>query len=321
MRYRKLGALEVSAVGLGCLGMSGGYGPADEAQCVDTIRHGLDLGLTLLDTADFYGGGANEELVGRAVAGRRDEVVLATRGGLRPAVPGGPPKVVDGRPEYLRAACDASLRRLGTDRIDLYYLGRVDPAVPVEDSVGALASLVEAGKVRHIGLSEASPEAIRRAHAVHPVTALESEYSLWERHVEAEILPTVRELGIGFVAHTPLGKGMLTGTLSTVDAFPPGDYRGNHPRFQDGHLRHNQALVDGARDALAGKGVPLGRLILAWLLAQGPDIVPIPGTRRREHLASNLAAADLELSTVETDRLSALVPPERVSGGREPVRR
>ncbi|MEV4921991.1 aldo/keto reductase [Streptomyces roseoverticillatus] len=323
MRYRTLGTGGplVSAVGLGCLGMSGGYGPADPAECEATIRHGLDLGITLLDTADFYGAGANEELVGRAISGRREEVVLATRGGLRAAVPGGPPTIADGSPGHLRQACEASLRRLGTGHVDIYYLGRVDPAVPVEESVGALAELVAEGKIRHVGLSEATAEQLRRAHAVHPLTAVESEYSLWERHVEDDILPTVRELGIGFTAHTPLGKGFLAGALVTTDQLGPGDHRRNHPRFQGENFRRNRRLIAEAEEASAETGLPLATLALAWLLSRGPEIVPIPGTRRRTHLEANAAAADHLITPEQADRLAALVPPALVSGSRQPVRR
>lgn len=322
MEYRKLGAdgLEVSAVGLGCLAMTGAYGPADEAECATLIQRGLHRGLTLIDTADFYGDGRNEELVGRAVAGHRDRVVLATRGGLRAERPGGPPKILDGRPEYLRAACEASLRRLGVDHIDLYYLGRVDPKVPVEESVGALAELVAEGKVQHIGLSEASADEIRRGHAVHAVTALQSEYSLWERYVEAEILPTTRELGIGFVAHTPLGKGFLGRTLARPGQLQPGDIRLNHPRFQGENFLRNAELAAELDVAVADTGLGAPQLALAWLLAQGDDIVPIPGTRSDAHLAANLAAADVRPSARLVDRLSALVPPERVTGPRVPAR-
>jgi len=316
MEYRELAGLTVSAVGLGCLAMTGGYGPADPDECVTTIRKGLDLGLTLLDTADFYPG--SERLVGRAIAGRRDEVVVATRGGMRSAAPGGPPKIFDGTPDHLRGACTASLRALDVDHIDLYYLARVDPRVPVEESTGALAELVEEGKIRHIGLSEATAGQLRAAHAVHPITALESEYSLWERHVEAEILPAARALGIGFVAHTPLGKGMLTGELPA--GFGPRDFRSNHPRFQGENLRHNRELVAGAARALGRTGRPLGQLALAWVLAQGKDVVAIPGTRDPDHLAANLAAADIVLTPELLAQLAESVPPDGVSGDRVPQR-
>ncbi|MFI1484455.1 aldo/keto reductase [Streptomyces sp. NPDC020747] len=323
MDYRKLGTggLEVSAVGLGCLAMTGAYGPADDAECAALIQQGLRLGLTFIDTADFYGDGRNEELVGRAIAGHRDRVALATRGGLRAESPGGPPKVLDGRPEYLRTACEASLRRLGVDHIDLYYLGRVDPKVPVEDSVGALAGLVAEGKIRHIGLSEASADEIRRGHATHPVTALQSEFSLWERHVEEEILPTTRELGIGFVAHTPLGKGFLTRTLAEPGQLRPGDIRLNHPRFQGESFRCNAELAAELDVAVADTGLSASRLALAWLLAQGDDVVPIPGTRSGDHLAANLSAAGIRPSAELVERLSGLVPPERVTGPRVALRR
>jgi aryl-alcohol dehydrogenase-like predicted oxidoreductase len=319
MEYRKLGTLEVSAIGLGCLGMSGGYGQATAAECVATIRHALDRGVTLLDTAAFYADGANESLVGQAIAGRRSEVVVATRGGLRAAAPGGPPKIVDGSPGHLRAACEESLRRLGVDHVDLYYLGRVDPAVAVQDSVGALAELVAEGKIRHIGLSEASADAIRQAHTVHPISALETEYSLWERHVEDEILPVTRQLGIGFVAHTPLGKGMLTGRLPAE--FEAGDYRMNHPRFQGGNLSHNRELIAAVQAGMANTGLPAAQLALAWLLSRGPDIVPIPGTRRIPHLNANIDAVDIHLGEADAARLTELITAQQVAGARQPVRR
>ncbi|MGI5455118.1 aldo/keto reductase [Streptomyces sp. CA-249302] len=322
VRTRTLGrGLTVSAVGLGCLGLSGGYGEAPEAGSVALLRRAVDEGVTLLDTADFYGGGACEELVGRAVAGRRDEVVLATRGGVRSAVPGGPPSVTDGRPAYLRQACEASLRRLGTDRVDLYYLARVDPEVPVEESVGALAELVAEGKVRHLGLSEAGAGQLRRAHAVHPLSALESEYSLWERHVEDEILPAARALGIGFVAHSPLGRGFLTGTLDSADRLGARDIRRNHPRFSAGNLARNRALLGAVEETAARYEVTTGQLVLAWLLSRGPDVVPIPGTRSEAHLLLNIGAAGLELTADESARLAALLPPGSVAGSRHPAHR
>ncbi|GAV40275.1 aldo/keto reductase [Streptomyces acidiscabies] len=323
MRYRTLGrdGLDVSAVGLGCLAMAGVYGPADAARFSELVEQGLRRGLTLIDTADFYGDGANEEMVGRAIAGHRDEVVVATRGGLRAERPGGPPKVLDGRPEYLRTACEASLRRLGVDHIDLYYLGRVDPGVPVEESVGALAALVAEGKIRHIGLSEASADDIRRGHATHPVTALQSEYSLWERHVEAEILPTVRELGIGFVAHTPLGKGFLTRTLTEAGQLRPGDIRLNHPRFQGENFRRNAELVAELDVAVSDTGLSAAQLALVWLLGRGEDVVPIPGTRSAAHLAANLGAMNVHPSPQLMERIGKLVSPEQVTGPRVPVRR
>ncbi len=322
MESRELGGrLAVSALGLGCLGMSGGYGPAVSDRCVSAIRRAVDLGVTLVDTADFYGGGANEELVGGAVAGLRDRVVIATRGGARSRVSGGPPTVLDGTPEYLRAACDASLRRLGVDHIDLYYLARVDPGVPVEDSVGALAALVAAGKILHIGLSESSAADLRRAHAVHPVTALESEYSLWERGVEAEILPTARELGVGFVAHTPLGKGFLSGDLHSPDEFADGDYRRNHPRLQGDNFRHNRRLLARIEAISARERRTPSQLALAWLLARGADVVPIPGSRRVEHIEENVAATTVRLSAGDEAALAEVFAAGRVRGSRHPARR
>ncbi|WP_328304460.1 aldo/keto reductase (plasmid) [Streptomyces sp. NBC_00435] len=311
----------VSAVGLGCLGLTGAYGQAPEDASLALLRRAVDSGVTLLDTADFYGGGAGEELIGRAVADCRDEVVLATRGGVSAAFPGGPPTLIDGTPARLKQACEDSLRRLGTDRIDLYYLGRIDPAVPVEESVGALAELVAVGKVRHIGLSEAGPDQLRRAHAVHPVAALESEYSLWERHVEDDILPVTRELGIGFVAHSPLGRGFLTGTLTSTEGFGDKDIRRNHPRFQGENFDRNRVLLAAVQEAAAVRGVTTGQLVLAWLLSRGEDIVPIPGTRSEKHLLLNAAAADITLTAAESDRLAALLPPEAVAGPRHPGHR
>jgi len=313
--------LAVSAVGLGCLGLAGGYGDAPEADSLALLRRALDEGVTLLDTADFYGGGACEALVGRAAAGRRHEVVLATRGGVRSKTPGGPPSVTDGRPESLRQACEASLRRLGTDHVDLYYLARVDPDVPVEESVGALAGLVAEGKVRHIGLSEAGADELRRAHAVHPLTALESEYSLWERHVEDEILPVARELGIGFVAHSPLGRGFLTGTLASTDGFGARDIRRNHPRFTAENLTRNRELLRAVEETADRYAVTTGQLVLAWLLSRGADVVPIPGTRSEHHLLLNIASAGIELTAVESTRLAALLPPGSVAGSRHPGHR
>ncbi|GGS05402.1 oxidoreductase [Streptomyces humidus] len=323
MRYRTLGERgpRVSAVGLGCLALTGGYGPVDRAECENTVRGALDLGVTLFDTADFYAGGTNEELVGRALAGRRDEAVIATRTGLRPRAPGGPPTVVDGRPHQLKRACEASLRRLDTDHIDVYYLGRVDPRVPVEESVGALGELVAEGKIRHVGLSEAPADDLRRAHAAHPVTVLESEYSVWERHVEQDALPAATAAGIGFAAHTPLGKGFLTGRLVDPGDLGPDDHRRNHPRFQGENFRANRRLVARAEEELAGLGMPLAQGALAWLLSRGPWIVPIPGTRSLRHLADNAAAADVRLTDGQTDRLTALLSPTLISGSRHPVRR
>ncbi len=295
MQTRHLGSLPVSAIGLGCMGMSEFYGPGDEAESIATIRRALDLGCTFLDTADMYGPFTNERLVGRAIAGRRDEVVLATKFGNERREDGSWIGV-NGRPEYVRSACDGSLERLGVDHVDLYYQHRVDTTVPVEETVGAMAELVAAGKVRHLGLSEASPATIRRAHAVHPIAALQTEYSLFTRDVETDILPTVRELGIGFVAYSPLGRGLLTGTIRDVGDLSEGDSRTRRfPRFEPGHLEHNLALVAQVESLAARKGCTAGQVALAWVLARGDDVVPIPGTKRRTYLEENVAAADVTL--------------------------
>jgi aryl-alcohol dehydrogenase-like predicted oxidoreductase len=296
MQTRELGSLSVSAIGLGCMGMSEFYGAGDDAESISTIHRALELGCNFLDTADMYGPFRNERLVGRAIAGRRDEVVLATKFGNERREDGSWVGV-NGRPEYVRAACDASLSRLSVDHIDLYYQHRVDPAVPIEDTVGAMASLVQAGKVRHLGLSEAGPQTIRRAAAVHPISALQSEYSLFSRDVETEILPTVRELGIGFVAYSPLGRGLLTGSIKTSADLPEGDSRaGRFPRFAAENFNRNVALVGIIEQLALTKGCTPGQLALAWVLSRGQDIVPIPGTKRRRYLEENLAAADVELT-------------------------
>ncbi|MFJ9109804.1 aldo/keto reductase [Streptomyces sp. NPDC102283] len=323
MNRRKLGigGPEVSAIGLGCMGMSGGYGATPPEECVRAVRHALDLGVSLFDTADFYADGDNERLLGRALSGRRDEAVIVTRGGVRSRTPGGPPVAIDGSPGYLRRACEASLRRLGVERIDVYCLGRVDPRVPVEESVGALAELVAEGRIGHIALSEVSADTLRRAHRVHPVTALESEYSLWERHVEDDILPTARELGVGLLAHTPLGKGFLTGTLHSPVELGERDHRRNHPRWQGENFLRNREMVDEAADIATELGVSRARLALAWLLARGDDIVPIPGSRRHAHLTDNAAATGLVLSPDQVARLEGIFRPERVSGARHPAHR
>ncbi|RKT55534.1 aldo/keto reductase [Saccharothrix australiensis] len=323
MESRQLGTggPVVAAVGLGCLGLSGGYGAVAGHEAATAIRTALDLGITLLDTADFYGGGENERLVGRAIAGRRDEVVLATRGGVRAAAPGAPPTIVDGAPDSLRAACEASLERLGVDHVDLYYLARADPRVPVEDSVGALAELRAEGKVRHVGLSEVAAGTLRRAAATCTIAALESEYSLWERHVEAEILPTARELGIGLVAHTPLGKGFLTGAHRSPGDLGERDHRRNHPRFREGNFERNRELVEEAAAIAARTGMTPAQLALAWLLSAGPDVVPIPGSRRPEHLRENVRAAALRLDAADRARLAEVFAPERVAGERHPAHR
>ena len=319
MQTRRLGeqGLEVSAMGLGCMGMSEFYGDTDDSRSIDLIRRALDLGIRFLDTADMYGPFTNEELVGRAVRGRRDEAVLATKFGNERREDGtflG----VNGRPEYVRKACDASLRRLGVDHIDLYYQHRVDPDVPIEDTVGAMSRLVEAGKVRYLGLSEAAPETIRRAHATHPMSALQTEYSLWSRFPEAEILPTVRDLGIGFVPYSPLGRGFLSGRIRSPEDLDEDDWRRQNPRFQGENFQKNLELVDRVEEVAAEKDVPPARLALAWLLHQGDDIVPIPGTTRVDHLESNAAAVELELDEEDLRRIHEAAPPGAAAGERYP---
>ncbi len=319
MQSRKLGqqGLEVSALGLGCMGMSDFYGDRDEAEALATIDRALDLGVTFLDTADMYGVGANEELVGRAVRERREWVVVATKfGNVRGA--DGSFRGVNGHPDYVRQACDASLKRLGLDVIDLYYQHRVDPTVPIEDTVGAMAELVTAGKVKYLGLSEASPATIRRAHAVHPISALQTEYSLWSRDPEEEILPTVRELGIGFVPYSPLGRGFLTGQFSSPEDLAEGDTRRNHPRFRDEAFAKNLALVEAIRAMAADKGCTPAQLALAWVLAQGDDIVPIPGTKRRSYLEDNLGSLAVSLTTEDLSRIDEILPPGAAEGQRYP---
>ncbi|MET9025049.1 aldo/keto reductase [Nocardia sp. NPDC004168] len=311
---RQLGGLTVSAQGLGCMGMSHGYGAADDEQSIVTLHHALDLGVTLLDTADFYGAGHNEELIGRAVAGRRDEVVLATKFGFANRL--GEPTHIRGDAAYVRQACEASLRRLGVDHIDLYYLHRVDPQVPIEETVGAMAELVQAGKVRHLGLSEAGADTIRRAHAVHPIAALQSEWSLWTHDLEAEILPVCRELGIGLVPFSPLGRGFLTGRYNSVEGLADNDVRRSQPRFADGNLERNLAIVAELNELAAAKGVTAGQLALAWVQHRGEDVVPIPGTRRQRYLEENLAALTIELSADDIAAIEAAAPPEQVAGDR-----
>lgn len=308
--------LAVSTLGLGCMGMSEFYGAPDEAAGIATIHRALDLGVTFLDTADMYGPFTNERLVGRAIAGRRDEVVLATKFGNERAEDG-TRLGINGHPDYVRRAADASLQRLGVDHIDLYYQHRVDRTVPIEETVGAMAELVSAGKVRHLGLSEASAATVRRAHAVHPITALQTEYSLFTRDVEDEILPTVRELGIGLVPYSPLGRGLLTGAISTATDLA-GDSRGTayFPRFQGEALQANLVLVDRVRELAEAKGVTAGQLALAWVLAQGADVVPIPGTKRVRYLEENVGAASVQLAPEEVDALSAAVPRDAVVGAR-----
>jgi aryl-alcohol dehydrogenase-like predicted oxidoreductase len=307
--------LEVSAEGLGCMGMSEFYGSADQDEATATIRRALDLGVTLVDTADMYGPFTNEKLVGAAIYGRRSEVVLATKfGNVRGE--NGERLGIRGDAAYVFEACDASLLRLGTDYIDLYYQHRVDQSVPIEETVGAMKELVEAGKVRHLGLSEASPETIRRAHAVHPITALQTEYSLWSRDPEEEILPTVRELGIGFVAYSPLGRGFLSGRFKSPEDFGEGDFRSWHPRFQGENFQRNLELVERVKEIADEKGVTAGQLALAWVLAQGDDIVPIPGTTTIRHLEENIAAAEIELTDEDLRRLDEAAPLGVAAGAR-----
>jgi aryl-alcohol dehydrogenase-like predicted oxidoreductase len=316
MDTRTLGTqgLTVTALGLGCMGMSEFYGAADEAESVSTIHRALSLGIAFLDTADIYGPFRNEELVGRALKGRRDRVVLATKFGIVRSATDPSVRGVNGQPEYVKACCEASLKRLGTDHVDLYYQHRVDTTVPIEDTVGAMAELVREGKVRFLGLSEAGAATIRRAHAVHPISALQSEYSLWSRDPEAEVLATVRELGIGFVAYSPLGRGFLTGRIRTADDLAPDDFRRNSPRFQGENLTKNLELVAKVEELAKARGVTAGQLALAWVAAQGRDIVPIPGTTRRKHLEENVAAMDLVLLPQEIEALSAALPPGAASG-------
>ncbi|MFE5589927.1 aldo/keto reductase [Streptomyces sp. NPDC056549] len=311
---RQLGDLVVSAQGLGCMGMSHGYGASDDDQSLATLHRALDLGVTLLDTADFYGAGHNEELIGRAVAGRRDEVVLATKFGFANRL--GEPTRIRGDAAYVREACDASLRRLGVDHIDLYYQHRVDPQVPIEETVGAMAALVQAGKVRHLGLSEAGTQTLRRAHAVHPIAALQSEWSLWTRDLEAEIAPVCRELGIGLVPFSPLGRGFLTGQYASVEGMAETDVRRSQPRFADGNLERNLAIVAKLNELAGAKGVTTGQLALAWVQHRGDDVVPIPGTRRQRYLEENLAALTVELTAEDLAAIEAAAPSEQIAGTR-----
>ena len=319
MQTRTLGhpGLKVSAIGLGCMGMSEFYGATDEAEAVDTIHRAIDLGVTFLDTADIYGSGHNERLVGRALKGRRDAVVIATKfGNVRDA--DGTFIGINGRPDYVRAACEASLKRLEVDVIDLYYQHRVDPDTPIEDTVGAMAALVTEGKVRYLGLSEAGAETIRRAAAVHPIAALQSEYSLWTRDVESKILPTVRELGIGFVPYSPLGRGFLTGQITKIEDLDADDWRRKGPRFQGQNFQRNLDLVKKVKDLADAKGCTPAQLALAWVLAQGEDIVPIPGTKRRKYLEENVGALDANLTPEDLAELDRILPPGAASGSRYP---
>ena len=318
MDHRALGTqgLTVSEQGLGCMGMSEFYGTADEAEAVTTIHRALDFGVTLLDTSDSYGPQTNEVLVGGAIAERRDEVILATKFGIvrdpnNPMVRG-----VNGRPDYVQRCCDASLRRLAVDHIDLYYQHRVDPGVPIEETVGAMAELVEAGKVRFLGLSEAGPETIRRAHAVHPISALQSEYSLWSRDPEDRVLETLRELGIGLVAYSPLGRGFLTGTITSPDQLPEGDFRRSSPRFQGENFARNLELVRRVEEIARDHDCTPGQLALAWVLAQGDDVVAIPGTKRRTYLEQNVEASELDLTAEDLARLDEAAPVGAARGDR-----
>jgi aryl-alcohol dehydrogenase-like predicted oxidoreductase len=317
VKQRSLGSLRVSAEGLGCMGMSEFYGAHDDAESIETIHRALDLGVNFLDTADMYGPFTNEQLVGRAIRGRRDAVVVATKfGNMRGD--DGAFLGINGRPDYVRKACDGSLQRLGVDHIDLYYQHRVDTSVPIEETVGAMSELVRAGKVRYLGLSEAAPATIRRAHKVHPIAALQTEYSLWSRDPEDEILPTVRELGIGFVAYSPIGRGFLSGKWRSADDLAPDDWRRHNPRFQGENFQKNLDLVKKIEEIAREKGVTPAQLAIAWVMSRGDDIVPIPGSKSRKHLEENIAAADVELTPREISRIDEVAPKGAAAGDRYP---
>jgi aryl-alcohol dehydrogenase-like predicted oxidoreductase len=319
MKYRQLGTTgpRVSAIGLGCSGMSADYGVPDDVESVATIHRAVDLGVNMLDTSDAYAAGKNEQLIAAAIPGRRDKLIVATKfGNIRG--PGGERGGVNGKPDYVPVACDASLARLGIDVIDLYYVHRIDPEVPIEDTVGAMARLVEQGKVCHLGLCEAGPETIRRAHAVHPLAAVQMEYSLWTRDAEEKILPVLRELGIALVAYSPLGRGFLTATFKRRDDLIPTDRRHAHPRFQEGNFEQNVKLLGPIEQLGKEKGWTPSQVALAWLLAKGPDVVPIPGTKRRKFLEQNVAAVDLSLTAAELAALTAAFPPDIAAGLRYP---
>ena len=317
MQQRKLGnqGLTVSELGLGCMGMSEFYGKGDESESIATIHRALELGVTFLDTADMYGRGENEELVGSAIAQHREQVVIATKFGIQRGEDNSF-RGISGSPEYVRSACEASLKRLNIDYIDLYYQHRVDPKVPIEDTVGAMAELVQQGKVRYIGLSEASAATIRRAAKVHPISALQSEYSLWSRDIEDEIIPTIQELGIGLVAYSPLGRGFMSGTITKMDDLAADDYRRNSPRFQGENFDKNLQLVERVKEIASSKGVTPGQLALAWLLAKSDEIVPIPGTKRRVYLEENVVATAIKLSPSELQSLEEVAPKNSVMGDR-----